>query len=143
MRAVVDASAFIDIITERLSRDLARGLAAAYEQGLLAPPLLWSEVTSALHRLAAEGILEASTARHHLEFLEHAAVVRREPSRLRARAWDIADRMGWVRTYHAEYCALAEIEDVALLTGDDRLVRGTRGRLPYVIRMADEARRLA
>ena len=143
MRAVVDASAFVDVLTERLPRELARGLEVAYEQGLLAPPLLWSEVTSALHRLAAEGRMEATSARRHLELLEGAPVTRREPSRLRARAWEIADRMGWVRTYDAEYCALAEIEDIPLLTGDDRLVRGARGRLPYVVRIADEARRLA
>ena len=143
MRAVVDASAFVDVLTERLPRELARGLEVAYEQGLLAPPLLWSEVTSALHRLAAEGRMEATSARRHLELLEGAPVTRREPSRLRARAWEIADRMGWVRTYDAEYCALAEIEDIPLLTGDHRLVRGARGRLPYVVRIADEARRLA
>ena len=51
--------------------------------------------------------------------------------------------MGWARTCEAEYCALAEIEDIPLLTADDRLVRAARGRLPYVLRVADEARRVA
>jgi predicted nucleic acid-binding protein len=143
MRAVVDASTVVDILTERLSRELARGLQAAYDQGLLAPPLLWSEVTSALHRLSADGSIDPAIARQHLELLEAAAITKREPSRLRARAWEIADRMGWMRTYDAEYCALAEIEDIPLLTADDRLARSARGRLPYVLRVSDEARRLA
>jgi predicted nucleic acid-binding protein len=51
--------------------------------------------------------------------------------------------MGWVRTYDAEYCALAELEDVPLITADDRLARGARRRLPYVLRLTDEAKRFA
>jgi predicted nucleic acid-binding protein len=143
VRAVLDASALIDIVTERLPRELARGFAAAYEGGLVAPPLLWSEATSALHRLAVEGLLDAESARRHHALVESTLIVRREPGALRRRAWDIADRMGWVRTYDAEYCALAELEDIPLITADERLARGARGRLPYVLHLADEAGRLA
>lgn len=142
MRAVLDASALIDIVTGRLPRALAHRFAAAYEGGLIAPPLLWSEATSALHRLAAEGSLDPGTARRQHALVEKARIARREPPRLRRRAWEIADRMGWVRTYDAEYCALAELEDVALVTGDQRLARGARGRLPYVLRLTEEAERL-
>jgi hypothetical protein len=40
MRAVLDASALIDIVTERLPRELGRGFASGYDGGLIAPPVL-------------------------------------------------------------------------------------------------------
>lgn len=143
MRAVLDASAFVELVIERVTREQARSLAAAYGRGLVAPPLFWSEVTSALHRLATRRMLPTPDARRHHELLESSTITRSAPAGLRTRAWEIADRMGWSRTYDAEYCALAELEDVPLLTANARLVRSARGRLPYVIALADEVRRLA
>ncbi len=51
---------------------------------------------------------------------------------LAAAASAVADQLGWAKTYDAEYVALAEREDVALLTVDTRLARGA-GRLVRVV----------
>ena len=43
------------------------------------------------------------------------------------RAWTLAAQLGWAKTYDAEYLALAQAHDVALLTIDERLQRGAAG----------------
>ncbi len=143
MRAVLDASALVDVLVERLPRAHAEAFALGYDDGLIAPPLLWSEATSALHRLAAHGSLDSTMARELHALLESSPIARHEPAGLRDRAWEIADEMGWSRTYDAEYCALAELEAIPLVTSDARLSRGATKRLPYVLRLDEEAARLA
>jgi predicted nucleic acid-binding protein len=45
-------------------------------------------------------------------------VVARSPRDLRAESWRIADRLGWAKTYDAEYLALASILRCDLATLD-------------------------
>lgn len=45
------------------------------------------------------------------------------PAGLQERAWQIADDLGWAKTYDAEYVALAQLSDAPLLTTDARLAR--------------------
>ncbi len=65
-------------------------------------------------------------------------IATRRPRDLRDRAWEIADRMGWARTWDAEYCALAEILGCELVTTDGRL-RAAGQRLGYVFTPAELA----
>jgi predicted nucleic acid-binding protein len=121
VRLVVDASAASYLATS------ARGFQALEAHELHAPPLLWSEVTAAVHQQVWRGVLSASLGRGALEQLTAAPITPSDDHvALLADAWDIADRLGWAKTYDAEYVALTIRLNAALLTRDARLRRGVR-----------------
>jgi predicted nucleic acid-binding protein len=91
---------------------------------LVAPQLLWSEVTSALRELAWRHEIDAATARSALERLLAGPVEAIAHPQLHHTATALAGRLGWAKTYDAEYIALAQLLDVRLVTVDARLARG-------------------
>lgn len=102
---------------------------------------MWSESISVLHELAWRGRIDAAQAEKALALVLEAPVSPRRPRGLRRRAWEIADRLGWARTYDAEYCALAELFGCELVTTDGRL-RAAGTRLGYVFTPAEADARL-
>jgi len=117
---VVDASAVVQAC-------LADGFALLRRQVLVAPTLLWSEAPSVLHELAWRRSISSQLAREALSRFLAAPVTVRRPSRLASEAWRIADRLGWAKTYDAEYVALARLLGCRLLTLDARLRRRVSG----------------
>ncbi len=128
MRLVIDASAAAYIAAS------ARGFQALEAHELHAPPLLWSEVAAAVHQQVWRGVLSKDLGRGALDDLIEAPI---QPSDDQAgllkEAWAIAERLGWAKTYDAEYVALAVRLDASLLTRDERLRRG----VGELIRTAD------
>jgi predicted nucleic acid-binding protein len=117
---VLDASAAVPlVITGVLPAELA-----SYE--LQAPPLLWSEVTSTIRQLVVRADLSEHAASVALSRLVRSTIERVSPDGLHAQALDIAGKLGWAKTYDAEYVALARALDAPLLTRDERLRRGAR-----------------
>lgn len=64
------------------------------------------------------GAIPQGTAIDSLAALEGAPIRQRSEGRLGRRAWQIADRLGWMKTYDAEYLALAELVGATLVTLD-------------------------
>lgn len=122
MRLVVDASAASYVAAS------ARGFGALDGHELHAPPLLWSEVTAAVHQQVWRRALSDDLGRAALDALLGAPItIAGDLAGLLVDAWAIADRFGWAKTYDAEYVALAVRLDAALLTRDERLRRGVAG----------------
>lgn len=104
--------------------------------GLVAPPLLWSEATSALHESMWRGDISSELGNGAIARLADAPIERRASRRLYREAWSVAERLGWAKTYDAEFVALALLSRCPLLTIDERLKRGA-ARLVEVVGPAD------
>lgn len=104
---VVDALRGVDHVIERLGTEW-----------LLAPYLIDAEVGSALRRHVRAGDLTAKAAADALEDLADIEILRYEQTGLLDRAWQLRDNVSF---YDALYIALAERQDVPLLTLDARM----------------------
>ncbi len=100
----------------------ARLALAGFE--LIGPPLLRSEVTSALHTAVWRRQLTEADASAHREAYACMAVTIVTPADLYDVAWTIATDLGLAKTYDAEYLALARLRRTRVLTTDARLRRG-------------------
>jgi predicted nucleic acid-binding protein len=100
------------------------GFRPLQDRELVAPALMWSEVRSSLHEGVWRGDVAAEAARAAHRRLEGAPVRPVADARLGEAAWQIADELGWAKTYDAEYLALARILGCRLVTLDARLRRG-------------------
>ena len=123
MRFVLDASAVVDVLaaTDRAAH-VRRHLAGADE--LVAPDLLFPEVTSALWRLVRRDELSAAEAETGLRQLEVLPVDVVPGRRLVPAAWSLRTS---VRISDAFYLACADVAQAPLLTSDARLGRGHHG----------------
>lgn len=97
---------------------------------------MWSEASSVLHELRWRREISGELATIALGRLTAAAVGPRRPKGLIEEAWRVADRLGWAKTYDAEYLALARLLRCRLLTTDAKLKSAGSG-LVNVIGPAD------
>ena len=120
-KLVVDASVAIVAVADE------RGFALLGEYDLVAPRLMWSEATSVLHTMVWRRAASREDGEIMLDRLERCPVAKQSPSGLIRRSWSVADRLGWAKTYDAEYVALAQMLDCDLVTIDLRLHRAATG----------------
>lgn len=129
-RIVVDASAALHLLSSGVP------LGDPNDTAFVAPPLLWSEVTSALHEAVWRGAITQELADDVRRRLDGAPIERQALSELYERTWTTADEFGWAKTYDAEYVALAALLGCPLLTVDARLAR-TASRVVQLLAPAD------
>lgn len=109
------------------------GFASLRGHKLLAPPLMVTEASSALHEMAWRGEITKPRAKTMLGRLLKAPVEICTPDGLVRAAWNVADELGWAKTYDAYYVALARLLKCRMVTIDERLLRGV-ARLEIAVR---------
>ncbi|MBA2265093.1 MAG: type II toxin-antitoxin system VapC family toxin [Chloroflexi bacterium] len=117
-RIVIDASAAL------FASSGPEGFSALSAYEMVAPPLLWSEVTAALRQRAFRNEVSSDLAEKTLSTLLESRIERTMPSELYREAYSLAAGLGWAKSYDAEYVALARLLGCPLLTADARLRRG-------------------
>jgi predicted nucleic acid-binding protein len=121
MRFVIDASAALFALA---GPEGTQHLAA---HDVHAPPLMWSEVTASLRQRVFRGELSEDLAERSLSALRRASIQRVADEELYPDAYALAAKIGWAKTYDAEYVVLAQRLGCPLLTADGRLARGAKG----------------
>ncbi len=114
---VIDASATLYLLA---SED---GIEPFADLGLVAPALLWSEVTSVLNEMRWRGELSVALADAVFDRLMSSQIERHTGDDIYSDARDVGRELGWAKTYDAEYVGLARRHAVRLLSRDERLRR--------------------
>lgn len=113
-----------NVVTQRVVSNAAEKLWETWAQSgvkLVAPTLLYYEVTNSLYRYLKAGIFTLDTVEKTLRAAMALPVELVGEAHLHQRAKDLAVKYNLPATYDAHYLALAEHLDVELWTADARL----------------------
>lgn len=99
---------------------------------VVAPSLLYYEVSNALHRYVVHGELPAEEAAEALETVLAMDITLHGDTALHQRALDLANRFSLSSTYDTHYLALAESLNAELWTADRRLARSMRPHFSWI-----------
>lgn len=130
MRIVLDASVAVQGCID------AGGMERLTVHELIVPPVFGSETISALHEMRHRAAISEELGRIALDRFASLTYEVNAPDDLWRRAWALANRLGWAKTYDAEYVVLSQHLAIPLVTLDARLARGA-GRVARIIGPAD------
>ena len=99
---------------------------------VIGPMLLYAEVTSVLRLRVATGRLRADEGEAAFTAFNALGIARVDRDDLHIRAWSLAQQFQTRRAYDMMYLALAQLEDLELWTGDERLVNTIGSQDPRV-----------
>lgn len=116
---VISAGAGLHLVGE--------GIEVDPKHQLLAPTLFRSQTLSLAHESVARGEIPADVARDRLERLWQIKIRLLGDAVLRRLAWKIADQLGSISTYDAEYVALTQLQGDAFVVLDPDLARRVEG----------------
>src|SRR5947199_7772151 len=118
-RFVVDCGVVLHLASE--------GTEVRAEHELLAPTLLRSQTLSTLHEAVHRGEIQPDVALDRLTRIWAMPIRLLGDAVLRRRAWNLAEQLGWAKTYVAEYVALTQLQGDAFVTLDTELARRVEG----------------
>ena len=96
------------------------------EVKLLAPTLMRSELLNLLFQLARTKKISKAEADEHLDYMRRLRIRLLGDRVLQAKAWQLADELGWPDTFGIEYIALTQLQADALVTTDSKLAAAAK-----------------
>jgi predicted nucleic acid-binding protein len=109
------------------------------DEEVIAPPLLYAEITSIVRERMLRGDLTIDEAKALVTVADRTPMaVFMDGTRLQHRALELATRFNHPKAYDAQYLAVADLLGCDLWTADRRLYRNVHRDLPWV-RYVEEA----
>jgi predicted nucleic acid-binding protein len=93
---------------------------------LLAPTLMRSELLNLLFQLVRTRKLSKPEADKHLDYVRRLRIRLLGDRVLQAKAWQLADELGWPDTFEPEYIALTQLQAEALVTTNSKLASAAK-----------------
>jgi len=94
---------------------------------LVAPTLIRSQVLAALYGAVRRAEIDRTEAERRLDYLRGLRLRLLGDRVLQRVAWRIAEQLGWLDTFVAEYIALTQLQADAFVCLDSELSRTVRG----------------
>jgi predicted nucleic acid-binding protein len=96
------------------------------EAKLLAPTLMRSDLLNLLFQLVREKKISKPEADTHLDYVRRLRIRLLGDRVLQAKAWQVADELGWPDTFAPEYIALTQLQADALVTTNAKLAAAAK-----------------
>lgn len=131
----VDASLAAKWILPEPDRDLAQILYARWRASgydIVAPPLLFAEITNMLRRHVVRDILTYDEALKAEEVFRGLGILSIMPTELYRKALILAEQFNLPAAYDTQYLAAAQILGCECWTADERLHRNVAADLPWL-----------
>ena len=93
---------------------------------LLAPTLMRSELLNLLFQLVRTKQISKPDAGRHLDYVRRLRIRLLGDRVLQAKAWQVADELGWPDTFAPEYIALTQLQADALVTTNAKVAAAAK-----------------
>lgn len=97
---------------------------------LLAPTLIRSQVLSRLYHAVHHYEMTRKDAEKQLNYIRGLRIRLLGDRVLQSVAWKVADELGWIDTFDAEYVALSQLQADAFITLDPELANAVKNVVP-------------
>jgi predicted nucleic acid-binding protein len=129
----IDASLAVKWTLIEEGSELAEAIYATNRaQGIIAPAFMPTEVTNAIRRRVARGLMEHSVAEVALTRFLRFRVQLAQDNQIHVEALHLAHRFDRPAAYDMHYVALAQLAECDLWTADGRLLNALGGQLAFV-----------